>query len=124
MCVVLGELQAGVRVPCLTLLLTLAVLGEDAGRNAADVLLADAGVLHLHLDVWQRYHVQVALIGQDHQAALAVVLRPTAAEPGDAHPPHSGAVDGRQFQLHLGTHLRQGEHLEVGEGAQKRMKGN
>lgn len=107
-----GELQAA--ASCTGLPLTLAVLGEDAGRDAADVLLADAGVLHLHLDVWQRHHVQVALIGQDHQAAFAVVLRPTAAEPGDAHPPHSGAVDGRQLQLHLGAHLWQGEDLGVG----------
>lgn len=93
--------------------LTLAVLGEDAGGDAADVLFADARVLNLHLYIWQRHHVEVALVGQDHQAAFAVVLRPTAAEPGHAHPPHSGAIYGCQLQLHLSANLWQGENLET-----------
>lgn len=93
--------------------LTLAVLGEDAGSDAADVLFADARVLNLHLDIWQRHHVEVALVGQNHQAAFAVVLRPTAAEPGHAHPPHSGAVYGCQLQLHLSANLWQAENLET-----------
>lgn len=54
--------------------LTLAMLSEDAGSNAADILSADAGVLNLHLDRRQRHHVEVALIGQNHQAAFAVVF--------------------------------------------------
>lgn len=91
--------------------LTLAVLGEDTGSDAADILSADAGVLNLHLDCRQRHHVEVALIGQNRQAALTVVLRPAAAKPGDAYPPHSGAIRGRQLQLHLRAHLWQGENL-------------
>lgn len=94
--------------------LTLAVLGEDAGGDAADVLPPDAGVLDLHLDGRQRHHVDVALVGQHHQAALAVVLRPAAAEPGHAHPPHPGAVHGRQLQLHLRAHFGQREDLDTG----------
>lgn len=54
--------------------LTLAMLGEDTGGNAADVLSTDAGVLNLHFHIGQRHHVEVALIGQYHQAALAVVF--------------------------------------------------
>jgi len=92
---------------------TLAVLGEHTGGDAADVLPADTGVVHLHLDAGQRHHVHVALVGEHHQAALAVVLRPAAAEPGHAHPPHPRAVHGRQLQLRLGAHLRQREDLKA-----------
>ena len=92
--------------------LTLAVLGEHAGRDAADILAPDAGVLHLHLDGGQRHHVEVALVGQNHQAALARVGRAAAAEPGHAHPPHPRAVQRRQLQLHLGAHLGQREDLQ------------
>lgn len=54
--------------------LTLAMLGKDTGGDAADILSADAGVLNLHLDMRQRHHMEVALIRQNHQAALPVVL--------------------------------------------------
>lgn len=90
---------------------TLAVLGENTRSDSTDVLSADAGVMHLQLHVRQRHHVDVALVGQDDQAAFAVVLRPIAAEPGHAHPPHSGAVHCRQLQLHLRAHFRQREDL-------------
>lgn len=53
---------------------TLAVLGEDTGGNAADILSTDAGVLNLHFHIGQRHNMEVTLVGQDHQAALAVVL--------------------------------------------------
>lgn len=91
--------------------LTLAMLGEDTGGDAAHVLPADAGVLDLHLHIGQRHHVEVALVGQDHQPALTVVLRAAAAEPGHSGPPHPGAVQGRELQLHLCAHFRQGENL-------------
>lgn len=93
--------------------LTLPVLCEDTGGDAADVLSADAGVMNLHLDVWQRHDMEVALIGQNDQAALAVVLRTTAAKPSHAHPAHSGAVYGRQLQLHLGAYFWQSENLNA-----------
>lgn len=75
--------------------LTLAMLGEDTGGDAADILSTDAGVLNLHFHIGQWHNMEVALIGQDHQAALAVVFRPAAAEPGHTSPPHSGAIQRR-----------------------------
>lgn len=75
--------------------LTLAMLGEDTGSNAADILSADAGVLDLHFHIGQGHNMEVALIGQDHQAALTVVFCAAAAKPGHTSPPHSGAVQGR-----------------------------
>lgn len=92
-------------------LFTLPLLGENAGGDAADVLPPDAGVPDLHFDVRQRQHLHVPLIGQKHQADLAVVLRFAADEPGHAHPPHPGSVHGGQLQLRLGAHLRQSENL-------------
>lgn len=106
-----GSTAAGAARGQMSAALTLAVLGEDARGDAAHVLPADAGVLDLHLHVGQRHHVEVALVGQDHQAALAVVLGAAAAEPGHGGPPHPGAVQGRELQLHLGAHFGQGENL-------------
>lgn len=54
--------------------LTLAMLGEDTGGNATDILSTDAGVLNLHFYIGQRHNMEVALIGQDHQATLTVVF--------------------------------------------------
>lgn len=89
------------------------MLCEDAGGNAADILSADAGVVDLHLDIRQRHDVEVALIGQDDQAAFTVVLRTAAAEPSHAHPPYSGAVYGRQLQFHLGAYFWQRKNLNA-----------
>lgn len=75
--------------------LTLAMLGKDTGGNAADILSTDAGVLNLHFHIGQWHNMEVALIGQHHQAALTVVLWPAAAKPGHSSPPHSGAIQGR-----------------------------
>lgn len=72
--------------------LTLAMLGKDTGGNAADVLSTDAGVLNLHFNIGQWHNMEVTLIGQDHQATLAVVFWPIAAKPGDPCPPHSGTI--------------------------------
>lgn len=93
--------------------LTLSMLCKDTGGDAADILSADAGVMNLHLDVWQRHDVEVALIGQNNQAAFAVVLRTAAAKPSHACPPHSGAVYGRQLQLHLGAYFWQSKNLNA-----------
>lgn len=71
------------------------MLGEGTGGNAADILSADAGVLNLHFYIGQWHNMEVALIGQDHQAALTVVFWPAAAKPGYTSPPNSGAIQGR-----------------------------
>ena len=90
---------------------TLAVFGEDAGGDAADVLPADAAVPHLGLEQGQRDHLDVAQVGEDGQVVLPVVLGSTAAEAGRADPPHPRALQGGQLQLQPGADLGQREHL-------------
>lgn len=90
---------------------TLAIFGEDARGDAADVLPADAAVTHLGLEQGQRDHLDVAQVGEDGQVVLPVVLGSTAAEAGRADPPHPRALQGGQLQLQPGADLGQREHL-------------
>lgn len=100
------------------------MLCEDTGGNAADILSADAGVMNLHLDIWQRHDMEVALIGQNNQAAFTVVLRTTAAKPSHAHPPYSGAVYGRQLELHLSAYFWQSKNLNANKNITRTAEHN
>ena len=94
--------------------LTLACPGEDAGSDAADVLLADAVVASLWPQSGDAEQVQVPLVGETHQGVLAVVLLDHRAEHSQRHATHTTALMGRQLELGLSTHLGEGEHLGGG----------
>lgn len=84
---------------------------EDTRGNAADVLLPDAGVMHLGPQARHRKHVHIPQVGEAGQAGLGIVLTGHTGKCGQGHLAHTTALMGCQLELGLGTHLRQCEHL-------------
>lgn len=113
--------------------LTLSILGEDARRNAADVLLPNAVETHLKTDScqqlansgfvseWTRTHlrseardveeVHVSHVGEADQRVFAVVLLNAGAEEHQSHLPHPAAFMSSQLELGLRTHFGKRKHL-------------
>ena len=84
---------------------------EDAGGNAADVLLPDTGVVHLRPQARHREDMDITQVGEAGKAGLSVVLRYHTGKGSQGYLPHTTAFVGCQLEFSLSAHLGQGEHL-------------
>lgn len=92
--------------------LTLAILGEDAGGDAADVLLADAVVVDLRPQAGHREDMQVAQVGEAGQPVLRIVVAGGAGKAHQTHFPDAATLVGGQLELGFGADFGEGEDLQ------------
>lgn len=85
--------------------LTLAMACEDAGSDATDVLLPDAGIVHLRPQARHREDVDITQVGEASKAGLSIVLRHHTGKCSQGYLPHTTAFMGCQLEFSLGTHL-------------------
>lgn len=106
--------------------LTLAVLGEDAGGNATDVLLSDAVVVDLGPQAGHSEDVDVPQVGETGQAVFQPLLGASTGQAHQGHLPHPAALVCCQLELGLGTHFGQCEYLggqeEPGSGENRNLQ--
>ena len=82
--------------------------------HSLDILPADAFLVHLPAQLWQRENIQVTLVGHAHQTPLGVgrLVRGRGAEACVADAAHAAPLERRQFELAVRPHRRQREHLK------------
>lgn len=78
---------------------------EDTGSNATDVLLPDAGVVHLRPQARHREDVDITQVGEAGKASLSIVLRYHTGKRSQGYLPHTTAFVGCQLEFSLSTHL-------------------